>query len=59
LGGNDPASLSALHAAIDAGVTFIDTALVYGNGHSETLIGEVIHDRSEGLFIATKVPPLN
>ena len=59
LGGNDRDSLAALHTAIDEGVTYIDTALAYGDGHSEQLIGEVCRNRSENLCIATKIPPLN
>ena len=42
VGAQDAESLAALHAAIDAGVNFIDTALAYGQGHSETLVGEVV-----------------
>lgn len=50
---------AALHAALDAGVTFIDTALVYGRGASERLIGEVLRERGgpAGVVVATKVPP--
>jgi aryl-alcohol dehydrogenase-like predicted oxidoreductase len=58
-GSRDEESRAALHAAIDAGVNFIDTALVYGDGHSERLVGEVVRSRSERIFIATKVPPRN
>jgi aryl-alcohol dehydrogenase-like predicted oxidoreductase len=59
VGAEDQESLAALHAAVDAGVNFIDTALVYGDGHSETLVGQVVRDRKERLYVATKVPPLN
>lgn len=58
-GSDDTESRAALHAAIDAGVNFIDTALVYGDGHSERLVGEVVRSRSERIFVATKVPPRN
>jgi aryl-alcohol dehydrogenase-like predicted oxidoreductase len=48
-------ALAVLHAAVDAGVTFLDTADVYGDGRSETLIGRFLKERgSEGLFVATK-----
>ncbi len=47
--------LDALHAAVDAGVTFIDTADVYGAGRSETIIGQFQRERREDLFIATKL----
>lgn len=59
VGAEDKESLAALHASIDAGVNFIDTALVYGDGHSETLVGQVVRERKERIYVATKVPPLN
>mgnify|MGYP002639792050 FL=1 len=52
---DDEVSLKAIHAALDEGVTFIDTADVYGFGHSEDLIAKVIKERGKGdLIIATK-----
>src|SRR3989475_10655870 len=51
---DDKASLAALHRAIDLGVNFIDTADVYGDGHSEQLIAQVRKERSEQIIIATK-----
>jgi aryl-alcohol dehydrogenase-like predicted oxidoreductase len=42
---DDDNSIAALHAALDAGVTLIDTADVYGHGHSEALIGRVLKER--------------
>jgi aryl-alcohol dehydrogenase-like predicted oxidoreductase len=59
LGGNDTEALQALHKAIDAGLNFIDTALAYGDGHSEKLIGEVLRQRREQIYVATKIPPKN
>ncbi|OHE81717.1 MAG: oxidoreductase [Verrucomicrobia bacterium RIFCSPLOWO2_12_FULL_64_8] len=58
----DTDSLAALHRALDLGVTFIDTAAGYGNGHSENLIGQVLRQRAtagktEKIFVATKTPP--
>lgn len=50
-------SLRALHKAVDLGVNFIDTALVYGDGKSEELVGRFIRERKEQLAIATKIPP--
>jgi aryl-alcohol dehydrogenase-like predicted oxidoreductase len=47
-------SMSALHAAVDAGVTFFDTADVYGDGRSERLIGRLLRERDETLVVATK-----
>lgn len=51
---DDQTSLATLHKAIDLGVNFIDTADVYGDGHSERLIAQVRQSRSEELIIATK-----
>src|SRR6266516_722205 len=49
-------SLAALHAAVDAGVTFFDTADVYGDGRSERLIGRLLRERAgEPLTVATKM----
>jgi aryl-alcohol dehydrogenase-like predicted oxidoreductase len=38
---------------------FIDTALAYGDGHSERLVGEVVRARPEEILVATKIPPMN
>lgn len=51
---DDKAAIAALRKAIDAGVNFIDTADVYGDGHSEQLVAQVRKERKEPLFIATK-----
>ena len=51
---DDSESLKALHTAIDNGVTFIDTADVYGDGRSEKLIGQVLKERDEAITVATK-----
>jgi aryl-alcohol dehydrogenase-like predicted oxidoreductase len=49
-------ALAVLHAAVDAGVSLIDTADVYGDGRSETLIGRFLRERpDEGLTVATKM----
>ena len=58
-GSEDRESIRALHRAIDLGLNFIDTALVYGDGHSESLIAEVLKERKERLVIASKIPPKN
>ena len=53
---DDTASMRALHAAADAGVTLIDTADVYGDGRSEKVIGRFLRERSgEKFFVATKM----
>lgn len=50
---DDAVSVKAIHAAMDAGINFFDTADIYGLGHSEKLIGETIGSRKDTL-IATK-----
>ena len=52
---DDKESIRALHKALDLGVNFIDTADIYGDGHSEKLIGQVLKERSDKeTIIATK-----
>lgn len=51
---DDQESLAALNWAIDLGVNFIDTADVYGDGHSERLVAKVLNERSESIYVATK-----
>jgi aryl-alcohol dehydrogenase-like predicted oxidoreductase len=59
-GSNDETSLAAIERAIELGCTFFDTALAYGNGRSERLLGTVLaRHRSAQLRVATKIPPLN
>jgi aryl-alcohol dehydrogenase-like predicted oxidoreductase len=50
-------SVAALNQAIDQGINFIDTAIAYGDGKSEQVIGKVLKDRSEEIFVASKIPP--
>lgn len=52
---DDSEAIAALNTAIDRGVNFIDTADVYGDGHSEQLIAQVRKQRKEDLIIATKL----
>jgi aryl-alcohol dehydrogenase-like predicted oxidoreductase len=47
-------AMASLHAAIDQGVNFIDTADVYGDGRSEQLIARLLKERSEQIYVATK-----
>ena len=47
-------SKKTLYRAIDIGVTFLDTANVYGMGHNETLLGNVLKDRRREFQLATK-----
>ena len=53
-GANDAESLAALHTALDAGISFFDTADVYGDGLSERLIARLRAERTEPFFVATK-----
>jgi aryl-alcohol dehydrogenase-like predicted oxidoreductase len=59
LGVGDDEGKRALHRALDLGVDFVDTALVYGDGHSEKLIAEVLEERGgrDRVTVATKIPP--
>ena len=51
---DDDRSLEALHAAIDAGVNFVDTADVYGDGRSERLVARLRRERPrDTIFVAT------
>jgi aryl-alcohol dehydrogenase-like predicted oxidoreductase len=59
LGGTDDESLTALNRAIELGLNFIDTALAYGDGHSEKLVGQVVRGAPRKIYVATKVPPKN
>ena len=53
---DEDAAMATLHAAADAGVTFFDTADVYGDGRSERLVGRLLRERPEaGLMVATKM----
>jgi aryl-alcohol dehydrogenase-like predicted oxidoreductase len=58
VGASDDESTKALERAIDLGLNFIDTALAYGDGHSEKLVGAVAK-RRKGVYVATKIPPKN
>ena len=51
---DDRESLAALHHALDLGVNFIDTADVYGDGHSERLVAQVVKARGGDVVVATK-----
>jgi len=54
---DDGEARNALACAFDCGITFYDTALGYGGGHSESLIGEVFRGRRDRVVIASKIPP--
>ena len=59
-GSSDQQSLESLQASVDHGCTFFDTAYAYGEGHSESLLGQTVRaNRDKRLYTATKVPPMN
>ena len=52
--GDDSQSIAVIHHALDRGVTFLDTADMYGSGRNEELVGRAIRDRRDEVFLATK-----
>src|SRR3954454_12317855 len=52
--GNDEQSIATIHHALDQGVTFLDTADMYGPFKNEELVGRAIRDRRDEVFLATK-----
>jgi aryl-alcohol dehydrogenase-like predicted oxidoreductase len=55
---SEAAVVAAVHAGLDAGINWIDTAEVYGKGTSEELIGHAVAGRRDDVLIATKVAPI-
>lgn len=53
----DSDSIRTVHAAIEMGINFFDTAEIYGNGHSEEILGKALSGRREEVVIGTKVNP--
>ena len=58
-GGTDEESIQALRRSFELGLNFIDTALAYGDGHSEQIVGDVVKTAPHQVLVATKVPPKN
>ena len=59
-GSDDSESLESLQLSVELGCNFFDTALAYGEGHSETLLGKLIRQNpGKKLYTATKIPPKN
>ncbi|MEN3110728.1 aldo/keto reductase [Uliginosibacterium paludis] len=56
---NRAKELAALRAGLDAGLSLIDTAEMYGDGEAERLIGEAIEGRRDEVFLVSKVYPFN
>jgi aryl-alcohol dehydrogenase-like predicted oxidoreductase len=52
--GDDTESIATIHHTLDRGVTFLDTADMYGSGRNEELVGRAIRDRRNEVFLATK-----
>jgi aryl-alcohol dehydrogenase-like predicted oxidoreductase len=59
LDGQDEEAVASLRRAIELGLNFIDTALAYGDGHSEQLVGRIVRETRSQVYVATKVPPKN
>lgn len=59
IGARDDESLRALDRAFDLGLNFVDTALSYGDGHSEQVVGRAIRSRKERIHVASKIYPKN
>jgi aryl-alcohol dehydrogenase-like predicted oxidoreductase len=59
IGASTQDSLRALRVAIEQGIDFIDTALAYGDGVSERLVGQAVREAGGRVRVATKVPPKN
>jgi aryl-alcohol dehydrogenase-like predicted oxidoreductase len=56
---DDAASIDTLHYAFEKGVNFVDTAELYGNGHSEEVVGKALKQwRGNKIYVATKVRPI-
>ena len=55
VGVEDEQTIKAIRAAVDAGITTIDTAEVYGEGHSERIVAQALHDVRDQVVYATKV----
>jgi len=52
---NEDDSIRIIHAALDVGINFVDTANTYNGGQSEVVVGKALHDRREKVVLATKV----
>lgn len=59
-GSEDAESLESLHRSVELGCNFFDTAFAYGNGHSESLLGQLVRAHPDKkLYTASKIPPMN
>lgn len=58
-GKDDDQSLQSMRLALELGVNLIDTAPNYGDGHSEELVGQIVREWSDKVYVATKINPKN
>ncbi|MEI7884402.1 MAG: aldo/keto reductase [Clostridia bacterium] len=58
-GGSDEESLKSIAQAMELGINFYDSALGYGGGHSEMLIGKAVKGKQDKFIITSKIPPKN
>ncbi len=58
-GAQDDESVRALKRSFELGVNLVDTALAYGDGHSEQLVGKAVKGGFRKVYVATKIPPKN
>lgn len=59
-GSDDAETMTSLHRSVELGCNFFDTAFAYGDGHSETLLGQLVRAHpDQRLYTASKVPPKN
>jgi aryl-alcohol dehydrogenase-like predicted oxidoreductase len=58
-GAQDDESLKALRRSFELGVNFVDTAVAYGDGHSEQVVGLAVKNSFRKVYVATKIPPQN
>jgi diketogulonate reductase-like aldo/keto reductase len=56
---DDHESLRALRLGLELGMRFIDTAEMYGSGHSEEIVAKVVHNQRDNVFVSTKVSQEN
>ena len=54
VGGSEAESIETIHHALELGVTFLDTADMYGRGANEELVGRALKGRRDGVILATK-----